>query len=900
MTLAAGARLGPYEILAPLGAGGMGEVYRAKDTKLGRDVALKVLPEEFFENKESITRFEREAKSLAAVSHPNIAHLYSFEEIPGSPGSPARHLLIMELADGQTLAERLLEGPMALDQLLKTSVEIASALDAAHRSGIVHRDLKPGNVMLTQSGVKLLDFGLAKSAPLSIQASSSTSLPTEVPKNLTQKGTILGTVQYMAPETLEGREADPRSDIFSFGAVLYEMATGRKAFEGKSHASLISAIMRDEPKPISQVQPMTPTVLDRLVLKCLAKDPEERWQSARDVASELAWIRESGSEGISLVRARRPKREVVAWVVAAALGLALAAVWSLGSRASRPALDGAIRFEVPPPNGSAFGVHRLDPFFGLNPVGATFSLSPDGRELAFVASSASGANQIFVRALDSTDPIRIAGSEEASSPFWSPDGAFLAFFADGKLKKISLSGGPPIAICDVARGGTGTWGSDGTIVFSEWGDACALRRVPASGGEASAATRLDASRRETWHFWPVFLPDGRRFLFLNMAGDAWPKGRRGIYLGTLGSLDVRFVAAAESEFAYAPPGFLLLAREGALFAQRFDPDRALTRGDPFVVVPEIETYAPTAVASVSAAGRAPVIAFSARAPASRLVWFDRTGRELGFVRGLDAYTTVRLSPDGKHLAVALIDPRLGTTDIWVHDLERGTAARVTFDPASEMHPVWSPDGRLLFFSGDPGGEMPDLFRTDLTATKTELFLHTGSVKAPADVSPDGRFLLYIEQHGNQRDIAVLPLTGERKPYAFLATPFDETDPRFSPDGRFVAYVSSESGSPEVYVRPFDGSGERRQVSRSGGSAPRWSRNSRELYFFAEGRLMASAVRFDHGFDAGPPVALFSVDFIGDPDYEVGPDGRFLIRSAGPGSHQHGIHIVANWASKLKP
>jgi serine/threonine protein kinase len=878
MSLSPGTRLGPYEILAPIGAGGMGEVYRAKDTKLGREVAIKVLPEEFFENKERIARFEREAKSLAAVSHPHIAALYSFEEVSG------RHLLVMELAEGETLADRLARGPLPLASLVKIGVEITSALDAAHRVGVVHRDLKPANVMLTRAGVKLLDFGLAKALAPEAPAGGLTSAPTSA-RDMTREGEIFGTLSYMAPEQLEGKPADARTDIFALGAVLYEMATGGKAFPGASQASVISAIMTSEPKAISESQPMSPPAFERLVRACLAKDPDDRWQSAGDVGKELQWMREGDVAAPAASPTRRPRRELWGWIVAAALGVVVA---GLLSRAGRRTSDDAIRFEVQPPESSVLPT--------LNPVGRFFSLSPDGRKLALAAESRIGG-QLLVRSLDSLVPRVVA--EGGGSPFWSPDGTSIAFFSGGKLKKVAASGGPAITICEADHGATGTWGGDGTIIFSEWGsDAGVLRRVSESGGEPTAATRLDAGRQESWQAWPIFLPGGRRFLYLSTSGKPWPKGRRAIYLGTLGSPDGRFVANVDSEFAYAAPGFLLFAREGALFAQRFDPDSATMKGEARLIAPEIETYRPTGEASLSGALRAPVIALYAGATSSRLVWLDRTGKEVGtLVSGrFFAARSLRLSPDGKKLAFGIFDRQLGTVDLWVKDLDQGTTTRVTFDPWSEFYPVWSRDGRRLFFSADQGGNKPDLFQIDLEDLKSETLLRSPDPKAATDVSPDGRFLLYDEGGKGARDIRVLPLTGEKKPFSFVATPFDETDAQFSPDGRFVAYASRESGRYEIYVRRFPPDAERWQVSRSGGSSPRWSRDGKEIYFTSGGRLLAAPARLGRTFESGPPTPLFSIGSDENEDYEPAPDGRFLFASTG--AQRPGIEVISNWPAEL--
>jgi eukaryotic-like serine/threonine-protein kinase len=889
MTVSGGTRFGPYEIVAPLGAGGMGEVYRARDTRLGRDVAIKVLPAHLSASPEARQRFEREARAISQLTHAHICTLYDVGSENGI------EYLVMELLEGETLAARLARGPLPLDQALRCGQEIAGALDQAHRLGIAHRDLKPGNVMLTKSGVKLLDFGLAKAFASPSGSEPITSLPTQA--NVTEAGTILGTFQYMAPEQLEGREADARTDIFALGEVLYEMTTGARAFEGSTRASLISAILRDEPKPISQLQPMAPAPLDRVVRKCLAKDPEDRWQSARDVGSELEWIRGSGSGPAAATQ--RPRRGRGGWIAAAVLASAVAALL-LRARTPNPSSLGAIRFEVPPPETGRVVVSSVTASF--------FALSPDGRRIAFCATSPSAVSsfngaQIFVRAFDAAAPQAIAGTEGAYSPFWSPDGASLAFFAEGKLKKVSVSGGPPSTICDVARGGTGTWGRDGVIVFSEWGsDKVALSQVTASGGKPSPATHLDAARKERWHAWPAFLPDGRHFLYLSEAGAGWPASERGVYVGTVGSFDSRFVAKVEAAVAYAYPGFLLFAREGALLAQRFDPDSLRTEGEPVAISPEVQSYAPTGAAAVSASSEAPMIAFSEGASRARLVWTDRSGRELGSIRGPDHYSSPRLSPDGKRLAFALVDRRLGTTDIWVEDLERSTAARVNFGPASESWPAWSPDGRRIYFSADQGGMPPELFEEDLASMKSAPLLSGPGAKFVSDVSPDGRVLAYTRYNGGESTVEMTNLTGEKKSVALLPAGNDSVFPRFSPDGRFVAYGSDESGKEEINVRPLSGSDERWQVSRDGGETPVWSLDGKELYYLEKDTLMAVSVRLDRGFEAGVPRALFSADFKvgfgGLRAFDVTRDGRFLLLLHEPETRRRGIDVIANWGAGL--
>lgn len=893
MTLSPGTRLGPYEILAPIGSGGMGEVYRARDTRLERTVAVKVLSQRLSGSPESRQRFEREAKTISQLSHPHICALYDV----GREGKI--DYLVMEYLEGETLSERLAKGALPLEQTLRYGVEIVDALDKAHRQGFVHRDLKPGNVMLTRSGVKLLDFGLAKALPPSpsergIRDEGVTSLPTEA-SPVTQAGTVLGTFQYMAPEQLEAKEADGRTDIFAFGCVLYEMATGRKAFSGTSQASLISSIMTGEPAAISTIQPMTPPALDRVVKTCLAKDPENRWQSAGDLSRELGWIGQAaGAPQASPPPHGIGTRERFAWsaLVAVAAGLAVALL--LRPRNSRPAFDQPIQFKVP--------LSEAVAYVGVDPIKTMFALSPEGGALAFLGLTAAG-NQIFVRSLGAVGLQAISGTEDAESPFWSPDGRNLAFFAGGKLKRVDLSGGPAVTVCEAGNGATGTWSPNGTILFSTWGftGQHVLLRVSASGGAVTEATKLDAARREHFHYWPAFLPDGKHFLYAVETGEGWPKEERQIRIGELDSATTRFVARVQSRFEYSPTGHLLFAREGALFAQAFDPVGGVFRGDAFVVAPEIQTYVTTGDADFSVAARAPVLAFEERIR-SRLAWVARSGKEDGAVRPDGPYATPRLSRAGDRLAFAQVDPRLGTADIWIQDLQRATTSRATFDPTSEWSPVWLPDGSRVIYASDSGGELPDLFWLDPASGKNGLLLHSRGVKWPEDVSPDGRFLLYCEMVSKQPVIWVLPLTGDKKPFPFSTQPFSQSSPRFSPDGRFVAYVAEESGKAEVYVRPFPGPGQAWQVSRAGGKAPRWSPDGREIFFLTEHAVMSATVRATHGFETTTPLPLFGADLFsaGDKfDYEVGADGRFLVLQPAAGARDTGIHVVANWLSGLR-
>jgi Tol biopolymer transport system component len=889
MPLTAGFRLGPYEILAPLGAGGMGEVYRARDTRLERTVAVKVLPSSMSSSPEVRQRFEREAKTISQLSHPHICALYDV----GREGET--EYLVMELLEGETLSDRLAKGALSLDQTLRYGQQIADALDKAHRQGIVHRDLKPGNVMLTKSGVKLLDFGLAKAIEPQAAKGSLTSLPTQ--QGLTQEGTILGTFQYMAPEQLEGKDADARTDIFAFGAVLYEMATGRKAFSASSQASLITSIMSADPPSVSSIQPTSPQAFDRLVRKCLSKDPEDRWQNARDLMGELQWIAHGSAAGAAAPAvARRQNRERLAWGVAAAAFLAALA-----------GLAGAVRYAdraavLSRPMRSSIVLPEKTALRGV-------SLSPDGRRMAFVARDASGKSLLWIRALDSLSMQALPGTENPSFPFWSPDSRFLGFFAEGKLKKIDASGGPSQTLCDAPINRGGTWSPDGTILFAPVPDS-PLYRVSSSGGVPTPVTRFDSTRGETSHRWPFFLPDGRRFLYLVTSfGSGEERQKMGIYVGSVDSKEEKFLVAAKSTMAYAQPGYLLFLREKILMAQRFDAKSLGLTGDPFPVAEQVQYFPQTANAIFSVSQSGLLVYQTVWSPVlSRLVWLDRGGRETGSLGTPGDQANPRISPDGKRIALDVIDHQTGNMDIWIYQSSGGVATRITSDPAIDASPVWSPDGdRIAFMSLRKGH--PDVYqRSSSGAGSEESMLQSERAKYTTDWSPDGRFILYRNVDATTNlELWALPVGGDRKPFPFLKTPFGVSHGQFSPDGRWVAYASNESGRWEIFVAPFPGPGGNWKVSSSGGTEPRWRRDGKELFYLApDGNLMAVEVKAGATFEAGSATALFqtrrrvpvsSTDMF---SYDVSADGqRFLVNTDVGEVASTPLTVVLNWAEELK-
>jgi eukaryotic-like serine/threonine-protein kinase len=896
MPLSPSTRLGPYEIVAPLGAGGMGEVYRAWDRRLERTVAIKILPQQFSSDPVRKQRFEREAKTISSLNHPHICVLHDVGHQDGVD------YLVMECVEGETLTKRLEKGPLPLEQVLNYGAQIADALDQAHRRGVVHRDLKPGNIMLTVTGAKLLDFGLAK--PATALASQTTLTATRQESPVTEQGTIIGTFRYMSPEQVEGKELDGRSDIFSLGAMLYEMVAGRKAFEGKSQLSVASAILEKEPAPLSRIKPMTPPALNHAIRRCLAKDPEERWQSSRDLALELKWIAESGAQtALSFVGREKNARQWLAWSVAALLGVTAAVIaslhWDKKAVGAEP-----VRFGVP-----------------LLPGNLSFTLSPDGRRLAFPAPGPDGRNVIWIRSLDSLEPRSLPGTENVQTPvFWSPDSHFIAFQAGNKLKKIDVSGGPPQPICDTSVTALGgAWSRDGTIIIGTVGNG--IMQVPAAGGVATLVTTT--SGRNEVHVFPSFLLDGRHFAYLRAPENP------GIYIGTLDAKpeqqSSKRVLATPVMAVYvsstdARIGQLLFMREGSLLAQPFDERRLELTGEPILLGERVASFLLSGSFSVSSNG---VLAYR---PAkmgpdlSALTWFDRHGKELGAAGepGAYAYFDLALSPDATRVAASRIDLTVSGSvqGIWLLDLARGVSTRFTFDLAPDSSPVWSQDGsRIAFAAVRAGGTGIYQKASNGTGKEQVLLAATDDQKVPNDWSRDGRFLLYTKQDPKTKaDLWVQPLASDATPAGaptpFANTEFNEDQGQFSPDARWVAYVSDESGRSEIYVQPYPaatGGGSKTQVSRDGGNQPRWRRDGKELFYLSlDGQLMAVDVTGGPIFKAGVPQSLFRAlvvrgrreSLLGVLRWDVAPDGkRFLIDTVKTSSEP--LTVVLNWTAELK-
>jgi Tol biopolymer transport system component len=902
MALKPGEKLGPYEIVNLLGVGGMGEVYRAKDTRLGREVAVKVLPARFAADAEMRERFEREARTISQLSHPNVCAIFDVGSHEGTA------YLVMELLEGESLAERVARGPLPLSQALKVGRDVCAALDAAHRKGVVHRDLKPANVFLSGAGTKLLDFGLAKLRER-VEAGEISQLHTREASPLTGAGTVLGTLAYMAPEQLEGKPADARTDIFALGTVLFEMATGKRPFSGDTSTAVITAILTTEPPAVSSVRALSPPSFDRAVRTCLAKSPDDRWQSAVDLGRELSWIESevSGARGDS-PPAGRPEAEKDEtsisrrpWLVlAAGAVVALIAIWAAIAlfRPRTPSASPArlVRFEMPPPAGRAF--NRTVESISL-------AVSPDGSRIAFVATGAvrmgpnpfaaaesGGGRGIWVRELAALEPRPIAGTEGASSLFWSPDGRSLGFFTADKLKRVDLAGGSPVPICDVPLGAgkAGTWGAGGDILMTNVQTA-AILRVPAAGG--TPVTVVEASGDAVRIIWPWFLPDGKSFLYWAKLPD---QSKR-VMLSEPGKAP-RALLSISSIVQYTEPGFLVFAREGALLAQRFDLRSGRLSGEPISIAEHVDYFESSGHASFAVSLNG-TLAYQSHENVSRLVVFDRAGREVGTVGSPGNNLNLSMTRDGRRVFYDRTQPGIGTWDIWSSDLERSIEARVTSTPETEIAAVELPDQKSLIYSATRGGQ-PQLYRFEpATGREEQLVPGPGTFQVAQDVSPDGRTLVYIERtFKSPLDIWALPLDGAGKPVPLLKSPFTKSQVRFSPDGRYLSFISDESGRPEAYVMPFPGPGERTRVSAEGARLVRWSRDGRELIFTsADRRLISVPVRTSPAIWLGTPTVLFPITGrTGWAEFEPYPDGkRFLAMVPEVIAAELPLTVVVGWA-----
>ncbi len=942
MAVASGTRLGPYEILSPIGAGGMGEVYKATDTRLNRTVAIKVLPPHFAGDPDMKQRFEREAQTIAGLNHPHICTLHDVGEQDGT------HFLVMEYVEGETLADRIARGPLPISEALQMAGEIVDALDKAHRQSVVHRDLKPANIMLARGGtsrpgsspttklglspkargretqaalrtdqldstpttrldsapaarssashIKLLDFGLAKwVAPQGADALGAQSTRMDV----TVQGTILGTLQYMAPEQVEGREADARTDIFAFGAVFYEMLTGKRAFEGKSQASLIGAIMKAEPRPMSHAQPTTPAVVEHLVARCLAKDPEDRWQDAHSVKLTLQWIGRNRSATTAALPQKRSRLEVAAMTIVALLLATVSVPAYFYWRG--PVEPEAIQFR-----------HTVS---GLNE--ADIAVSPDGRTIAFVAKpDSAGAASLYIRPVGEVASVKLAGTDNAAQPFWSPDNQFIAYVSGGKLKKVAASGGAVKDLCDATDISGGAWSETqgGTIVF---GSPKGLVAVSDQGGQTTLVTEL--GQAETGHLWPSFLPDGRHVAYLAWSAAA---ATRAIYVGSLDSKERTQLVAVESNPVYASstssgraagsrraaPGYLLFRRGATLFAQPFDAKKLRVTGDPVQVAGEVSSGANgrgnfalsqngvliyfQGVGGASTSGRGRTIS-------SQFAWRDRSGGRGGNAIDAGPYGDMDLSPDGRLIAITKQDAGATTADIWVIEWEKALSHRVTSDPGDAVDPVWSPDGARIAFTSFRKGNA-DIYVKNANGVGGETALLESEVnESVEDWSRDGKYIAFEFGKDSFQDIYALPFESDGKPgkpFPVVQGRYQKNEPQFSKDGKWLAYASDEnqSGSFQVYVISFPAGDLKQQISTGGGGQPRWSWDGKQVFYRTpDNRFMEVDMKLGAKIESSLPRALglttSNNPTAGDPTrhmWSIGSDGRFFMRVA-PGSGSTG-------------
>jgi eukaryotic-like serine/threonine-protein kinase len=871
MALAAGTKLGSYEIIALLGAGGMGEVYRARDTRLQRMVAIKTLSAHLSTNPEARERFDREARTISSLNHPNICHLYDIGQQDGIT------YLVMEYLEGETLGDRLRKGPLPLDQALRTAGQICQGLEKAHSSGVIHRDLKPSNIMLTKTGAKLLDFGLAKPATVAVGASSSSSSATAtLSQPLTSEGFVAGTFQYMSPEQVEGKELDVRSDLFSLGAVLYEMVTGKRAFEGKTTASTIAAILASEPEPISDLRPLSPPLLEHVVKACLKKDAAERWQSAGDLATALGWISEYSS---AAVPTKQPRG--LFWSL---VGLALVLVLTLLSfvifrQKAHPAH--AVRFSFAPPDRTSMGTFM--------------AFAPDGSTLAFVGTSRDGKDQIWLRRLNAASAELLSGTDGASFPFWSPDSRYLGFFAERKLKVLAATGGPARTLCEVIDGRGASWGSQNIIVFSpHWQGG--LEQISANGGEVRPATKVEEGQDS--HRVPTFLPDGNHFVYYAMGTNS---ARTGLYIGSLDGKQGIRLGDADSFADYADPGLLVFVKDNRLLEQSVDERSLRLVGDPTPLADSIIYDVDFPQSSAFAVARTGSIAYrTAEVSGNELVWFDRKGKRLGTLAKPDNYAEPALSHDGRYVAVQR------GRDVILISVATGATSRFA---GGAYGPTWSPDDKRIIFSHLESGSS-DIYLQELGAGSAQLLLHSNATKNMEDWSSDGRYIVWgntDSQSQTGSDVYTMRLDGKNEPTPILSTPYEEGSARFSPDGKWIAYTSDESGRNEVYVQPFPSGGNKVPISVGGGTEPYWRADEKEIFYLAADRkLMAVSLKAvgPEKLEAALPVVLFQTVVPGLLDarshYVPTPDGkRFLVVADLPETQNAPVNVVVNYTAELK-
>jgi Tol biopolymer transport system component len=873
MIISAGTRLGPYEVVDPIGAGGMGEVWRARDTRLDRSVAIKLLPAEFASNAPLRLRFEREAKIISQLNDPRICTLYDVGHENG------RDYLVLEYLEGETLADRISRGPLPLQDVLKYGAEIAEGLAKAHRACIVHRDLKPGNVMITKSGAKLLDFGLAKN-DLSLLGPQSSVMATQQ-KPLTSEGTILGTFQYMAPEQLDGNEADARTDIFALGTTLYEMATGRRAFDGKTKTSLIAAIVAAEPRPISEIQPLTPPAFEHVVTKCLAKDPDERWQSAYDIAEELRWI---GATRSTTATAAGDPRSVLprqlGWI--AAIILAAIAGWVVARQ----------RLRTPPREVTRFTLPAVVNLGGL-------VVSPNGRSIAYVGTR-DGTRALWMQSFAEEEPRYLIEAGIISSVFWSPDSRKIGFLTGAQLKWIAAAGGSVETICDTTAD-WGAWGRKGIILLG--GRDGATLRVSEGGGAPVEVLPASPSTLGQ-HAQAAFLPDGEHFLFFRKTSATAEPGA--VYVATIDGKEIRrlFSVGERPSLMYAEPGFITYTAGEKLLARRFDMRTLSVSGDPLLLLEGLGSFMGRARVSVGESGT--IVYRKPGHPGSRqLVLLSRDGRELRAIGKAAAISHLVPSHDERTIALEIIDGKRETSDVWVTNVESGVSSRITFTPKFEWQMTWMPDGSRLIFASNQT-DNSDLFSIPARGGSFSRLFTRAMLQTPLDVSPDGKYLLYMDNSaGPKYDLAALPLGGG-EPIIVSASEFEERSGRFSPDGQWIAFDSNESGEEQVYVQRFPTAGGKIQVSSDGGFSPSWRRDGRELYYLTRDFFLVAVPVDRRGAELyfGPPRRLFQLDLRTRPSfgrylYAPSRNGTFYVAKKVSDPVENAINVIINATSLLE-
>jgi eukaryotic-like serine/threonine-protein kinase len=912
MTLATGKRLGPYEVMGPLGAGGMGEVYRAKDTRLDRTVAIKVLPLHLSADPDAKQRFDREARAISSLAHPNICHLYDIGHQDGTD------FLVMEFLEGETLAARILKGPMPTEQVLKVGTEICDGLDKAHRTGVVHRDLKPANIMLTKSGAKLMDFGLAKSTVAVAVPNSSMTSPLGTPVSgqpLTQAGAIIGTFQYMSPEQVEGKEADARSDIFSLGTVLYEMATAHRAFDSKTMAGVMAGILEREPAPISSVQPSSPLMLDRLVKTCLAKDPDERWQTAHDVKLQLQSMREVGSQFSAAASAATTAAAAEAASTAAAVQSRRnrhRTLLILGTALVTAVVAGALGYLAHPakPETKLNATITLPPSLQIEPFNVSFAFSPEGERIAFAGINEKGTSSLYVRRLDTDSPQLLAGTEGGASPFWSPDGHSLGFFADKKLKRIDVTSGSVAIICDAPAGRGGTWNSSGVILFAP-SNQTGLFTVSASGGSTTQVTTIEDTAKGGTDRVPYFLPDGKHALFIRSGLQFTMPGT--IYVLDLASKKVDKLVESDSEAQYAEPGYLLFSRDGNLLAQAFSASSLKLSGEPIVVAQQValNAYRRASQFAVSSTGML-LYAPDAGVSMKQLTWFNlEDGSEAGKLGEPNRFLWFRLSPDDKRAVAAIADGKSSSIgsgkSIWIYDLARASTTRLTFSSGAYEFPVWSGDGQSIFYV-ESRPPVPIMQKSTNGNSEAKQIFSDGMLHQINATSPDGQSLAFSTQIPRDFRIDILPLAPDSKPSTFLAQDSNARDASFSPDGKWLSYISDQTGRYELYVVPYPGPGGKWQVSKDGVIDGGWLKAPNKLaYTGADSKLYVVDVdtkggAFDivktrnvlggHAFPTGPGFLSTQYLITADTKRIILPK---VIKDDAPSS----LTLVTNWTADLK-